>query len=85
MNTYVIIFDFRTYFDNEMDEVVKELNFIPFPGMSIYFGEEELDLPDTMENKGWFKVEDVDYLVKDGAFVVSLQEMGSYQFEEKGA
>lgn len=82
MNKYTIVFEFRTYFDESQDEIYTQLDFIPYPGMGIFLDESEIKLDENMENKGWFKVEDVDFILKDNVFIVSLKEMGEYNIEE---
>lgn len=75
---YTIVFDFKTHFDENIDDLIKVLNFIPFVGMNIYFEDDEVVLPEDMENRGWFEVTDVDYLSNQDVFVVGLKDMGEY-------
>ncbi|HBF88629.1 MAG TPA: hypothetical protein DDX39_08310 [Bacteroidales bacterium] len=78
---YTIVFDFKTHFDESIDDLVKNMNFIPFIGLNIYFEDDEVILPNDMENRGWFEVTDVDYLSNQDAFVVGLKDMGEYEAE----
>jgi hypothetical protein len=82
MNKHVIIFEFKTFFDEKMEDHVMELNFIPYKGLNIFISDEFIKLPKKMENRGWFEVAEVDYLMADNAFVVSLKEIGGYTENE---
>lgn len=78
---YTIVFDFKSYFNEKIEDLVKELNFIPVKGMNIWFDDDEVKLPKKMENRGWFKVMDVDYLSKDNVFLIGLKDLGSFEEE----
>ena len=50
--------------------------------MNIWFDKDNVKFPEGMPVEGWFKVEDIDYLLKDELFVISLKESGEYEMEE---
>lgn len=78
MNSYFIIFEFRTHISESLPDLNKELNFLPSVGMNIFIDEEDMKFPEGMPEKGWFQVKDIDYLMKDNIFVISLKELGEY-------
>lgn len=79
---FVIVFDFKTYYDDHAEDIIKELDFIPIKGMNIYFDDDDILLPENMENRGWFKVIDADYMLKENIFIVSLMALESFEQEE---
>jgi hypothetical protein len=79
---YSIIFEFRTYIDDEFPDFATELNFVPVVGMNFYITNESHLFPESMKEGRWFKVEDVDYLLKEDVFVVSLKDASEYVFKE---
>lgn len=81
--SYSVIFEFRTYIDEEIPDFATELNFVPNVGMNIYIDGESHQFPEPMQEGGWFKVEDVDYLLKDNVFVISMKDASEYVFKEE--
>ena len=83
MPDFQIIFEFRTYVNQKIEDVYKTLSFIPFPGMNIWFDEKDGVVLENKPLSGWFKVESTDYLLKENVFVISLQEENDYIVEEE--
>ncbi|PLX09630.1 MAG: hypothetical protein C0594_05690 [Marinilabiliales bacterium] len=79
MNNYAVIFEFSTYFSETLPNLSQELNFVPAKGLAIYIDDSLINLPEDMENKGWFEVADVDYILHENVFVASLKELGEYK------
>jgi len=60
---FAIIFDLKTYIDDDINDISVSLNFVPAQGMTIYIEDE------------YYSVEDIDYLLKDDIFLISLKEL----------
>lgn len=82
-NTYSIIFEFRTYIDEEIPDFSAELSFVPASGMNIFIDGESHQFPEPMQEGGWYKVEDVDYLLKEDVFVLSMKNASEYVVKDE--
>ena len=64
---FAIIFDFKTYINDDIDDMSLNLSFIPTKDMNLHI------------DKEWYSVEDIDYLLKEDLFVISLKELEGIQ------
>jgi len=78
-----ILFEFRTFISEDIDDFPTQLSFIPFLGLTIWLDEHDINFPPAFPAEGWFKVESVDYLLKDNVFVVSLSSQEQIVVEEE--
>lgn len=84
MATFHIMLDFGTYVHPEIEDVWIELNFVPYPDMNIYVDRESGNLPAAIGEGAYFKVVDLDYLLKDNVFVASLMLLDDFLENKKG-
>jgi len=82
MQTYAVLFEFRTYISEDIEDYFVELNFVPALGMNFYIDDSQVKFPKELKGGGWFKAEDIDYLIKDSVFIVSLKDASEYDFKE---
>jgi len=83
MSKYYVIFEFRTYVDEAIEDYSTELDFVPYPGMSIWIAKGMVKFPKNMPVEAWFKIKSVDYLLKDKVFVAGLEYIDEYEVEEE--
>ena len=82
MNTYQILFDFKTYIDESFEDITAELNFIPTKGMSIYFDNKDLGFTNDEDLDGmWLMVKDIDYHFSDQYFIIGLDKLDDFEEE----
>jgi len=82
MSTYTVLLDLKTHVDSEAEDFWVDLKFVPQLGINIWLDEETNVMPAEHAGGAWFKVEDVDYQLKDDVFIVALKAQGDYQLQE---
>ena len=82
MATYQIMLDFKTYVHPDLEDTWVELDFVPYPDMNIFVDGESANFPEVLQEGAYFKVVDLDYLLKDKVFVASLMLLDDFLAQE---
>ena len=78
---YTVLFDFKTQVNENIEDLVTDLPFVPTKGLTIFIDEEHIKFPEDMKSGDWFIIDDVDYILKDNLFVVALRTLGKFEME----
>lgn len=80
--TFSTVFDLRTHVDDSLPDVWRELPFAPYKGLQLRM---RCNPAPTEEEPQLYICTDVEYMVEEAVFVVSLKAIGPVLIEQEDA